>query len=297
MNNYKKYFENNNIPILNISYKNKSKIINTPNKKYLIKNKIINHKKIYDYLNIKEYYNYLPQINDYSNSYEIYPYIEEIEITDSEKANILISLISMLHTKTTTYEEITLDEIKERYEDISNKIDYLYKYYLDLQDYIESNIYMSPAEYLLIRNISGIYSLLNYSKKHLDMWYNSKEQIKTERHVLLHNNLKLKHILIGKNNYITNWTTSKKGPVIYDFINLYKNEYDRLDLNTLFNIYQTKYLYTESEMNLFLSLICIPDKIELNNTNYINTINIKKLIIYITKTHAFISEKNKKEQE
>ena len=87
---------------------------------------------------------------------------------------------------------------------------------------------MSPAEYLLIINISKIYSLLNYAKNKLNEWYKNKET--KERHVLLNNNLKLENFIISENNYLINWNKAKRGNVIYDFINLYKNEYFNLNM-------------------------------------------------------------------
>ena len=76
-------------------------------------------------------------------------------------------LISLLHSKTAYYKEIDYDEYKNIYENLNNKIDYIYNYYLDVINMIESKIYMSPSEYLLARNISKIFSCIYFCKKYI----------------------------------------------------------------------------------------------------------------------------------
>lgn len=285
------------LKINNIKYLGNCKIIDTDKGKYVLKDKKNNIRDIYEYLNAKKYYNYLPLLNNYEDNYEIYPFIETVKEESSDKGVSLIYALSMLHIKTTTYEEINLDEIKKVYENTLEKIDYLYKYYLDLQDYIEANVYMAPAEYLLIRHISGIYRILNFARDKINYWYQEKEKLKKERHVLLNNNLKLDHFLESDDNYFINWNKAKRGPVVYDFVNFFKNEYLNLDMKSLYNVYQSKYRYTLDEENLFLALIAVPDKISFSSNNYINIIKVKNLIIYVNKVFEFISEENKNNQE
>ncbi len=285
------------LAIKNISYKGNSRIINTNKGKYVLKEKKNNLQEIFEYLNLKKYYNYLPITNNYTDTYEIYPYIEESPTDNASKAIDLIYNLGMLHVKTTTYEEVNLDEIKKLYEDTNARIDYLYKYYLDLQDYIESNVYMAPAEYLLIRNISMVYRLLAFSKEKLNAWYQEKEKLKKERYVLLNNNLKLAHFIESENNYFINWSKAKRGIVIYDFLNFFHNNYLDLDMKSLYDLYQSKYRYTSDEENLFLALLAIPEEINFKSTNYINTIKVKNLVVYLNKVMVFISEEDEKDKE
>ena len=191
----KKLLEEKNLSLNNIGYKGHSIVIFTDKGKFVLKEKKNDLREIHNYLNVKKYHNYLPIINDYSDSFEIYPFIEEVSVSNSSKAMDMIYELSMLHIKTTTYEEINLDEVKKLYEDTNKRIEYLYKYYLDLQDYIEGNVYMAPSEYLLIRNISLVYRLLNFSKEKLDAWFKNREKLQKERYVLLNNNLKMEHFL------------------------------------------------------------------------------------------------------
>ena len=293
----KKVLGENDLSLNNISYRGHSRIINTNKGKFVIKEKKSNLKEIYDYLNVKKYYSYLPITNDYNDSYELYPFVEEVNTDNSSKAVDMVYELAMLHVKTTTYEEVNLDEIKKLYEDTNKRIDYLYKYYLDLQDYIESNVYMAPAEYLLIRNISIIYQLLRFSKEKLDAWYQEKEKLKKERYVLLNNNLKLDHFLEGENNYFINWSKARRGIVVYDFLNFFHNNYLELDMKSLYDLYQTKYPFTKDEENLFLALLAIPSEINFKNSNYINTIKVKNLVVYLNKVMVFALKEDEKYQE
>ncbi len=297
MNKELELLERYNIQPIKISYNNKTKIISTTDGKYALKVKSSPNQSIYQYLDSHNFNNYLRQINDPEEVYEIYPYITEKNIDNETKAIDLIYTLSLLHNRTTTYQEINLDKIKELYEETANKINYLLAYYHDLQDFIENKVYMAPAEYLLIRNINLIYISLNNSRGYIDKWYQLKLKQKKERHVFLHNNLALEHFLEGENNYLINWKRAHQGNVIYDFINFYQNEYQNLEMETLFDLYQSKYRYTQDEKLLFCALIQIPWKLNFKDSNYINTLNVKCLLDYLSKTNHFVSKEYEKYQE
>lgn len=279
-----------------IFYKRNTKIIESKNQKYTIKVKTNNNNKIYDYLKSRGFTDFL-NCKDYNDRYEVYPYIEEKEISNEDKAIDLIYSLSFLHNTTTTYKNIDLDKVKEIYEETKKELEYLYYYYQDLQDYIESKVYMAPAEYLLIRNMSNIYILINFSRHMLEKWYKEISNQKKERQVLLHNNLSLDHFLVGDKNYLISWNKCNKGNVIYDFLKFYQTEYSRLEMSSLFEIYQSKYKYTKSEYFLFLSLLSKPYKVEFKKSNYINTVEVKKLITYLDAVRDFTSKENEKYQE
>ena len=297
MTNEKELLAKYNLLPIKISYNNKTKIITTAANSYTIKIKESPTSHIYQYLDSHNFSNYLRQINSPRDAYEIYPYIEEKKLDPETKALDLIYTLSLLHNKTTTYQKINLDEIKEKYEKIENEIDYLLSYYYDLQEYIENKVYMSPAEYLLIRNINLIYISLNNAKGHINEWYQLKNTKEHERQVFLHNNLTLDHFLLSDNNHLINWKKSKQDSPVYDFVNLYRKEYENVEMESLYNIYQSKYQYTKDEKILFYSLIELPWKITFKNTNYINTLKVEKLIDYLKKTNHFISKEYEKDQK
>lgn len=280
-----------------VSYKNKTKMIETSQGKFAVKIKNKEKEPIYEYLKARNFHSYLPLENKYSDPYEIYPYIEDKTISKEDKAIDLVYILSMLHIKTTTYENINLDQVKKIYEETKTSIEYLNAYYLDLQDYVETKVYMAPAEYLLLRNISLIYSNLTFAKNKLEEWYEEKTKLKQERKVLLHNNITLDHFLEAENNYLINWDKAKKDYVIYDFLSFFQNEYQDLEMESLFNLYQSKYQYTKDEKLLFFSLLAKPPKVELNSSNYINTLKVRKVIIYLTKVSQIISKEQEKYQK
>ena len=294
MNNIKEILERHNYHLKGISYRKNAKVLDTEEGKLIYKIKKKDKKDLFSYLKTKNFNNYLPIVNDYQEPFELYEYIKEKKYDNQDKAMDLIYTLSMLHIKTTTYENIDLDEVKRIYEDTMKEISYLNSYYLDLQDYIETKVYMSPAEYLLMRNISKIYFSLNHSANLLENWYQEKIKQKKERHVLLHQNLSLEHFLKEEEGYFISWDHSKKGPVIYDFLNFYKNEYLTLEMESLYELYQSKYQFSQNEKSLFFSLLLLPPKVQLNKTNYINTLEVRNLVIYIEKTNHFVSQEYEK---
>lgn len=262
--------------------------------KIIINNKIKQIKKrekkeLYNYLKNKNFYNFLEPIEE-DRVYETY-----INTTDKlpkkDKAIELISVVALLHNKTTTYEDLNSDSIKEIYEFYKKEILKIKDYYYSLQDRFEENIYLLPAEYLLLRNISNIYKLINKSEELLDSWYKSKQKDFKIRKCLLHQNLNTDNLKqINNEQFLTNWDNYKEDLVIYDFINFYKNEYKTIEMTSLFDLYLSKYPLNNTEIKLLLSILAIPPKILFNKTNYENTVNIKYLTIYVDKTLLFLSK-------
>ena len=176
-----------------------NKIIYHNNKKYQKKTKKRSKQELYSYLKNRNFYNFL-EPEEETTTYELFRHIED-NIPKEDKANDLVYLMSLLHTKTTTYETVSIEKIKTIYEDTTSTIVKLNDYYHALQEHIEEKIYFSPAEYLLMKNVSKIYKLLNKSRILLDNWYQSQQKEKNYRVVLLHQNLKLANIKEENNNY------------------------------------------------------------------------------------------------
>lgn len=295
MNDIKSFIDKYNLSIRSYKELKNIKIIDTDKGKYVLKNKSDKETGLYEYLNNKNF-DYLLEREEV-NDYEVYPFVDEISIPKEEKALDLIYILSILHNKTTFYREVVLDKVKEQYESLNEKITYLNYYYHDLQDMIEQKVYMSPAEYLLIRNISLVYSSLDFSKRKLDEWYEYKIKQKKERAVLLHNKPSLDHILIGKDKRLISWDNYTRDIPIYDFIYFYKSDYMNVEMSTLFNIYQSRFTYTVDEYLLFLATITIVYKVEFTKNNYLNCRNVYKLVKYMEKTREFVLKENEKEQK
>lgn len=269
--------------------------------KIIINNKIKQLKKrekkeLYNYLKTKNFHNFLEPIEE-DRTYEIYPNTPDI-LPKKDKAIELMYVIALLHNKTTTYEDLNINKIKEIYEKYKQEIFKIKDYYYSLQDRFEDNIYLLPAEYLLLRNISNIYKLINKSEKLLDKWYILKQNDFKIRKCLLHQNLNIDNLKqINNELFLTNWDNYKEDLVIYDFINFYKNEYKTIEMTSLFDLYLSKYPLNNTEITLLLSILAIPPKVLFNKTNYENTVNIKYLTIYVEKTFLFISKYYKENQK
>ena len=265
-------------------------IIDTDNGKYVIKEKDrVNNNEIYEYLNSRNF-NYYPKIiSDYNDDYIITEYVESLAIPNEQKLMDLIDLVSLLHNKTTHYKEMDVADYKKLYEDIANNIEYLYSYYNDIIAIIESKVYMSPSEYLLARNISVIFSSLQFSKTELEKWYELINKKQKQRLVVLHNNLDLSHFISNKETYLINWDKSRIDIPIFDLYKLYKRHSLDYDFEEIFKRYERNYPLLEEERILLFILIILPDKIEFNNNNYEMTRKVSKLIDSIYKTRKLIS--------
>lgn len=277
--------------------KNKSVMfVETETGKYVIKKKNINNNNILEYLNSRNF-NYLPQkINKANDEYEITNYIESYNIPREQKILDLVDLVTLLHNKTTHYKEVTEDYYKEIYENLSNNIEYLYTYYLDMITIIESKVYMSPSEYLLARNISKIFSILNFLKEELDSWLLLVKDKKKQRLVVLHNNLDLEHFIVSERNYLISWDKSKIDIPIFDIYKLYLKHSLEFDFDEIYKRYEKNYPLFEDEKKLFFILILLPEKIEFIQSEYENTKKIGKIIDYLYKTEKFISPYYSKER-
>lgn len=277
-----------------IRYINTAKLIEEDNNYYILKPRKIEIEDIYSNLISRNFNNFLSPI-EINNSYEKYEFINELNSSDDDRSNDIVYLMSLLHNKTTSFNEVNENELKTRFEEIIIILDETYEYYSNLQNNIEEEIYMSPAEQLLMNNISKIYYLLNISRKNIEDYYEIISNKKVERKSIIHGNLKMNHILESKEKYLISWNNSKKEIPVYDLVKFYKNEYEKIELSSLYENYKSKYKLNEEEENLFISLISIPNIIKLDKTNYIDCININGLVDYVDKTIAFISKQNQKD--
>ena len=277
-----------------IRYINTAKLIEEDNNYYILKPRKIEIEDIYSNLISRNFNNFLSPI-EINNSYEKYEFINELNSSDDDRSNDIVYLMSLLHNKTTSFNEVNENELKTRFEDIIKILDETYEYYSNLQNNIEEEIYMSPAEQLLMNNISKIYYLLNISRKNIEDYYEIISNKKVERKSIIHGNLKMNHILESKEKYLISWNNSKKEIPVYDLVKFYKNEYEKIELSSLYENYKSKYKLYKEEENLFISLISIPNIIKLDKTNYIDCININGLVDYVDKTIAFISKQNQKD--
>lgn len=275
-----------------IIYKDKER------KKHVIKKNDCNILEIYNYLNSRGF-GYLPKLEYVDDDVYVYEYEEDISTPNEQKMSDLIKIGALLHNKTVYYKNITLDEIKEMYEKLGNKIDNIYNYYDDIVTMIEGEVYMSPSEYMLARNCSQIFSCLNFCRKELDEWYEIMNTKLKKRVVLLHNDLSPEHLIRSDENRLISWNKTVRDLPIYDFIRLYKRNYEKYDFNNLYKEYTKIFPLTKEERKLLFIILFIPPKIIFESSEMKQTINISKLCNYLVTTDILFMEneaKNPKEQ-
>ncbi len=266
----------------------KATIVNTKNGKYVIKNKNRNNNDILKYL-LSRNFDYFPKIlSDKNDDYELIEYIEDIDMPEEQKMMDMIDLIALLHSKTTYYKEVDVDDFDKIYDDINNNIAYLYNYYNDIMTIIENKIIYSPSEYLLARNISIIFDTLNFESNLLNKWQELVKDKRKQRYVVIHNNLDIDHFLKDQNNYLISWDKSRIDLPIYDLYKLYKKNNLNYDFETLLKRYERVYPLLEEEKVLFHILILLPDKIEFNNNEFEMCQKISDTIDNLYKTKDYV---------
>lgn len=272
-----------------ITLKNSAKIIENENTRLVIKKDNPNILDTYNYL-LSRSFDYFPKIIYKDNDYNVYEYIEDVNEPSEQRILDIITLTSILHSKTTFYKEVDIDNYKYLYETINKKLEYLFNYYNDIIILIEKNIYMSPSNYIIARNINKIFETINYCKYEVDSWYELIKDKRKIRVVNIHNNLSLDHYIKNDKPYLISWNKNKIDMPIYDLLTLYKKYYLDFDFYELFNYYESRYPLTNEERKMLFILMSIPEKLVLDSSEYKNSIKCRKFFDYIYKTEELINE-------
>lgn len=290
MNNIRKIINSNDLSINKFTIKKNVTIINTDENRLVFKKKSNDNSNIINYLKQRGFDSMIEPIIP-NDEYNIYQYLENIDVSNEQKGIDIINLITNMHNKTTIHKEVTIDFFKEIYEDIDDKITYLFNYYNDVISIIEKEIYMAPSHYLFIRNISKLYACFDYLKNELDEWYKIVKEKKKARHCVIHNNLELDHLISNINkNYLINFDNSKIDLPIYDIYNFYKKHFLTIDFKELLLIYEKKFPLLEEERKLLFILISLPEKLTFNNSNELESCKKVRLFLdYLYKNEDLIS--------
>ena len=277
-----------------ISYTKKGKVYIIKEKKHSFVIKLnTNNYDIYKYLLSRDFL-YFPENFSYKNSnYDIYEYIPDIKEEYEQKLEDLIIIISKLHSKTSYRREIDLDDIKSIYEDTKSKIEKIRQYYVRLNDSIDKELFLSPVNYLLARNISLIYYALDLSNKYIDEWYKHIIKEKGLRVALLHNNISIDHLIIDDKKYLISWDYAYFNNPIYDIENLYRKYYYYLELQDVLQIYEKNNKLYNLEYKLLFALLLIPKIIDTSSNSLLDIEKTNTEILYLNKVITFL--KNNKE--
>ena len=269
-----------------INYK-KIKSVFIINNKYVIKLNTNNY-DIYKYLLSRDYSFFPSNLTELNNNYDISLFVDGLIVNNEQKLSDYIKLISLLHNKTSYKREIDLDYIKEKYEGIKDKIINLKKYYLKLNDEIDHELFLSPSYYLLVRNISLFYNILETISVLLDNIYQSIKEEKSIRVSLLHNNIDLDHLIIGDKEYLISWDKAYFDNPIYEIEKIFRKYYNEIELDDLLNIYESINKLSLLEKKELLINLSIPKEIKITNNTYLDTKNINNEINYLNKVYELL---------
>ncbi|MBR6690460.1 MAG: hypothetical protein IKL65_03925 [Bacilli bacterium] len=279
-----------------LSYKKSGNVIiaNTNKGKVVIK-KNKNKDYIYNYLNTRNF-NYYPEILQ-EEDYVVTKYVEDVDIPKEQKIIDLVDLVSLMHSKTTHYKNLSEDEYKKIYEDLHNNYEYLNEYYKDIISIIDDKVFMSPSEYLLARNISAIFKSIEIGRGYVENWLKEVDGKTKIRMSVVHNNLDLSHYIRNSYDYLVSWDKSKIDIPVFDLYNLYNNHYLDFDFFELLKRYEQTYPLKKYEIELFFILITMPSKIEFNDNEFNMCNKISNEINKLYKSNLLIEEYKKSIQK
>ena len=274
--------------------KGKCTILETTSGNFVVKKKPKNKDlaSIFNYLKSRGFDNFPEYFTSFNSRDDdiVYEYIEDKEIINPNKCEDLISLVALLHSKTSYNKEVREETYQEIYENIDNNIAYLKSYYLKYYDLFLKSIYPSPKEYEFLRNYSKINAALDFSKRELDDWFNLVKDQKSERISLVHNNLSLDHYLINDKEYLISWDQAKFDTPILDLYNLYQNNFWDLEFSSIYKKYLLTSPLASEEQKLFFILISLVPEIKFEGSEFEVCKDMRKKIDYIYKTEDFLKE-------
>lgn len=253
---------------------------------------------LFSYLNSRSFYNY-PKVIAKDDDYITYEYLKELETPKEQRLLDLILVVAKLHNKTVYFKEVTEDKYKEIYDNIKDNVIYLRDYYSGIYDEAFNEIYISPAKYNFLLNYSLLNNDLAFILDELDEWFNLVKESNKQRVCLIHNNLSLEHFIKGMDSYLISWDKYTFDTPVMDIVNLYHNEYLTCDFSGILKEYLKNFKLSVDEEKLLFILLSLPDKVNFDDSEFNNTINVANLVDYIKRTEKLIrpyyTEKQKEE--
>ncbi len=291
--NKQELFDYYQIKPKSIHKKGSVSIISTKSKKYVMKK---NKRKAdsFAYLETRNFHNFPKVYSCCNDEIELTDYIEEKETPKEQRLEDLVYLTSILHNKTTFYKTVDIDYIKHLYEDLLERQSQLYQYYQEDQNMIDLEIYMSPANYLLVRNISMVYDALKQSRDYLEKWYELVKENHQFRFCFIHGNLEASHFIESDDLYFISWDQARVDLPIYDLEKFYRKSFLDISLKDMLEIYEAKYPLKKEELYLLLALLLLPDKIDITASEYLKTKQVTSIVFYLQRILSFLENDSKK---
>lgn len=283
---------------LKYTLKGKTINVNSMQGNFVIKSAKKDIISLFSYLNSRSFYNY-PKVIAKDDDYITYEYLKELETPKEQQLLDLILLVAKLHNKTVYFKEVTEDKYKEIYDNIKDNVIYLRDYYSGIYDEAFNEIYISPAKYNFLLNYSLLNNDLAFILDELDEWFNLVKESNKQRVCLIHNNLSLEHFIKGMDSYLISWDKYTFDTPVMDIVNLYHNEYLTCDFSGILKEYLKNFKLSVDEEKLLFILLSLPDKVNFDDSEFNNTINVANLVDYIKRTEKLIrpyyTEKQKEE--
>lgn len=274
-----------------------NKIITYPDKTIFIKMRSsYNIEEVYKYLDDHAVNNYLKPV-EVTDRELIFPYFEKTSLTDDEISKRLVLNLTIWQNKTTTYQKLNLDEVKNFYESTKKEINYLFSYYRDIVLQLETKVYYLPTEYLFLRNSSIINRQLRVVADLLEEWYETVKNKERERLVYCHGKCELAHFLPIDDGYFISLEQAHLGRVSDDIENLFRKNFSSIDLVTTYNLYQRKYPYTLDEKLFLFVKLAIPPKIDIYPCNLETNKRLLDFYEQLIDFNKFILEEQEKEKK
>ncbi len=274
-----------------------NKIITYPDKTIFIKKRSsYNIEEVYKYLDDHAVSNYLKPV-EVTDKELIFPYFEKNSLTDDEISKRLVLNLTIWQNKTTTYQKLNLDEVKNFYESTKKEINYLFSYYRDIILQLETKVYYLPTEYLFLRNSSILNRQLRVAADLLEEWYETVKNKERERLVYCHGKCELAHFLPIDDGYFISLEQAHLGRVSDDIENLFRKNFSSIDLVTTYNLYQRKYPYTLDEKLFLFVKLAIPPKIDIYPCNLETNKRLLDFYEQLIDFNKFILEEQEKEKK
>lgn len=286
----------NSLELINELYKpykitrlKSSTIIEAMEGKFVVKSKGKKDvKELFNYLKSRDFNQFPGIVDDSRSDIDIYEYVEDTTYPKDQKAIDMIKLVGSLHSKTSYKKEVREDKYKEIYDNLKGNLEYFKKRYNEEVARIEEAIFMSPSEYLFIRNSSKLFSQIAFCESKLDDWYDSVKDKRETRVSVIHNNLSLDHYLRGSKEALISWDSSIVDSPVLDIYNLYKKEALQLEFGNILKEYFKSCPLEDDEKQLLFILLCMPNEVTFKDSEFESCNEISSLIDYVYKTEWLV---------
>ncbi len=263
----------------------------------VLKKKDRDIKSLYTYLQSRGFDAFPELLDDTREGVNVFEYVPDTKMPTEQKAMDFVKIVALLHQKTTYFKEVTEDDFKQIYDNITEQINYLRFFYQNLYEEYFKSVFPSPSEYLLLRNISKILASLDFSANELENWYQSVSKMTKYRVCQIHNHLCLEHYHKCSKDCLLSWEKSRQDSPVLDMVNFYKCSWFDLNFEVLFHEYERICHWSEEERKLFFIVISIPPKFEEKGSYFTRVKNIREVLDYVFKTENLIRPYYAVEQE